>query len=139
MWSSCRDLIKDIDSNWMWPHVITFESNQLSNAFDVTQTIDSLKAYDVIERGHDTTLKLNLNKLPDKKGFTQGLHKYYITQFPANYDVLNLPHDNTLEAAQAFCIQHHCAGVTLQDGIYQVRGGPYLQYFDADIYSWVFV
>lgn len=130
---------KDIKNNAMFPHVIQFESNHHTNQDDVTRVIDTFSSYDMIERGFDTTLKLNLQKLKNKKDFTQGIHKYYIMNYPPGYDVSNLPHDNTLEAAQAYCVQHQLAGVTLEDGIYQVRIGPYLKYVDLDSWSWVFV
>lgn len=130
---------KDIKNNAMWPHVIKFESNHLTSESDVTRIIDTFAAYDLIERAFDTTLKLNLQKLANKKGFTQGIRKYDIMNLPPDYDVSNLPHDNTLEAAQAYCAQHACSGVTLENGIYQVRLGPYLNFADSDIWSWVFV
>jgi FkbM family methyltransferase len=130
---------KDVRHNAMWPHVIKFESNELTSPHDVTRTIEALALYDVVERGHDTTLKLNLKKLADKQHFTDAIHRYYIMSHPAHYDINNLPHANTLAAAQAYCVQHQCAGVTLQDGIYQVRDGPHMHFFEADIWSWVFV
>jgi FkbM family methyltransferase len=130
---------KDIKSNAMFPHVIKFESNHLTSASDVTRIIETFSAYDLVERAVDTTLKLNLQKLSNKQGFTQGINKYFITNYPPGYDVSNLPHDNTLEAAQAYCVEHQCAGVTLEQGIYQVRIGPYLNYVDSDSQSWVFV
>jgi hypothetical protein len=126
-------------SNAMWPHVVYFESNVLTPAEDVTRVIDEFAAYDVIERGHDTKLQLNLKKLKNKQGFTQSLHKYYIMNYPDNYNVSSLPHANTLEGAQAYCVEHQCAGVTFQDNIYQVRDGPYLKFYDMDIWSWVYV
>jgi hypothetical protein len=123
------------------PHVIKFESNVLSSDEDVNEIISLFitKGYELIERNHDTILKLNLKNIAHKKTFTERIHKYYIMDYPLNYNLTQLPHENTLESAQEYCIKHGCSGVTLQDGIYQVRNGKHINYFDGDIYSWIFL
>jgi hypothetical protein len=131
----------DIKNNYLLPHVIKFESNGLSSNEDVEYIIFlySSIGYDLIVKEHDTILKLNLHKIKNKHTFTNPIHKYYIMDYPDNYNILQLPHDNTLEAAKEYCIKNNCSGVTLQDGIYQVRNGKYINYFDDDIYSWVYI
>lgn len=57
--------------------------------------------------------------------------------YPSNYDIDDLPHDNTLEDAQRYCLENNYSGVTLQGGIYQVRSGKYLEFHDSNIYSWI--
>jgi hypothetical protein len=39
-----------------------------------------------------------------------------------------------------FCIKNGGSGVTLQGGRYEVRGGPYIHYFeDNSLKSWVYL
>ena len=123
------------------PHVIQFESNVLSNDEDINRTITSFKeiGYDLINKGNsDTILHLNLKKIKNKSKYTEAIKNYYIMEYPLNYSLSNLPHENTLESAKEYCLQHNCSGITLQDGIYQVRNGKYINYFEGDIYSWIF-
>ena len=134
-----KKFYEDIQNNFDLPHVILFETNTLSNIDEVNQIISLFqsKGYDLISRNHDTTLQLNLQKLQKKNIFSEGIARYFIMEYPPNYDIKQLPHENTLEAAQEYCVKHNCSGVTLQDGIYQVRGGKYLQFHNSDIYTWV--
>lgn len=136
-----KKFYEEIQNNAYLPHVIQFESNVLSIDNNVNEIIDlfSTTGYDLIEKSHDTILKLNLNNLKNKKQFTEGIEKYYIMDYPLNYSLNKLPHENTLESAKEYCIKNNCSGVTLQDGIYQVRNGKYINYFDGDIYSWIFI
>ena len=136
-----KKFYKDIQNNINLPHVIQFETNVLSSDEDVNQIINlfSSKGYDLIEKGTDTILKLNLKNIGNKKTFTEGINKYYIMDHPINYNLLELPHENTLEGAKEYCIKHNCSGVTLENGIYQVRDGKYINYFNSDIYSWIFL
>jgi hypothetical protein len=136
--SKFHEEIKDFN---FLPHVIQFESNVLSKDDDVNSIISSFKkkGYDLIVKGNsDTILKLNLKNIKNKTKYTETIKNYYIMDFPLNYSLSNLPHDNTLESAMAYCSQHDCSGITLQDGIYQVRNGKYINYFEGDIYSWIF-
>jgi hypothetical protein len=125
------------------PHVILFETNCLSNSSDVDEVISLYEGvgYDKIYREeNDTLLQLNLKKLKSKNQFTDELDKYYIIDYPAGYSPYGLPHENTLEAAQEYCRKNKYSGVTLQNGIYQVRSGPYLKYSsDIPCKSWLFV
>jgi FkbM family methyltransferase len=133
---------QDNDSNIQLPHVILFESNVLINKNDIDEVIDLYleKGYDLIFRNNDTQLQLNLKKVKNKSMFTEGIKKYYIMDYPLNYDILNLPHENTLESAKEYCIDHNCSGITFQDNIYQVRDGKYIQYYDdKDIISWIYL
>jgi FkbM family methyltransferase len=124
------------------PHVIQFESNILSSIENINEIINLFSniGYDLISRSPiDTILKLNLKNLKNKKTFTVAMNKYYIMDYPLNYNISDLPHKNTLEDAKYYCIKYNCSGITLQDGIYQVRDGKYVNYFNSDIYSWIFV
>lgn len=133
----------DITNNSQLPHCIVFESNVLSRMEDVKRIIAMYNTlgYDLIKNdGNDTELRLNLQSLKGKTHFTPALDKYYIMNYPVNYDINNLPHDNTLESAKEYCVKHNCAGVTLQDGIYQVRRGPYVYYYEpGNVQSWVYI
>jgi FkbM family methyltransferase len=124
------------------PHVIQFESNILSSNENINEIINLFSniGYDLISKSSiDTILKLNLNNLKNKKTFTEKMNKYYIMDYPLNYSINNLPHENTLEGAKQYCIKYNCSGITLQDNIYQVRAGKYLNYFNSDIYSWIYI
>jgi hypothetical protein len=137
-----RKFDEELDDNKYLPHVIQFESNVLSAKEDVEHIIElfTKKGYDVIEKRHDTLLKLNLQKIENKTTFTSAIHKYYIMGYPDNYNIRKLPHENTLESAKEYCVRHNCSGITLQNGIYQVRGGKYMQYYnDAELVSWIFI
>ena len=120
-----------------------FESNILSNLINVDEIIELFleKGYDLIFRNNtDTKLKLNLNKLKHKSLFTNALKNYYIMDYPPNYDIKHLPHENTLEGAEAYCVKNNCSGVTLQYGIYQVRNGKYIEYYkDDSLRSWIYL
>ena len=124
------------------PHVILFESNCLSKHADIEEVISLYKGigYDLIyKNADDTLLQLNLNRRA-KTQFTEALDNYYIIDYPPGYSPKNLPHENTLEAAQDFCRQNNYSGVTFQDGQYQVRSGKFLKYCsDIPCRSWAFV
>lgn len=136
-----KQFYEEIQHNMYLPHVIQFESNVLSDVEDVNHIINlfSKKGYDLIEKNHDTILKLNLKTIENKTTYTPAIKKYYIMDYPSNYCLTKLPHENTLESAKEYCIKHNCSGITLQDGIYQVRNGKYINYSNNDIYSWIFI
>lgn len=123
------------------PHIIQFESNALTSRDQVNRiiTLFSKKGYDLIETSHDTIIKLNLKNIENKNIFTEKIKNYYIMDLPSHYSLTNLPHENTLESAKEYCLKHSCSGVTLQDGIYQVRNGKYINYCSGEIYSWIFL
>lgn len=125
------------------PHVILFETNCLSKSSDVEEVISLYEGvgYDKIYRNaDDTMLQLNLRRLRSKRQFTDQIDKYYIMDYPAGYSPYSLPHENTLEAAQDYCRKNNYSGVTFQDGVYQVRSGPYLKYCsEIPCRSWAFM
>jgi len=123
------------------PHTIQFESNVLSTSESISHIIKLFISigYEVRWRGEDTILALNLKNLSNKTIYTEAINNYYIPDYPSNYSLSSLPHENTLDAAKEYCMQHNCTGITLQDGIYQVRDGKHLTYFKGDIQSWVYL
>jgi len=133
----------DLKDNRLLPHVLLFESNILSSAENINAIFElfSAKGYDIVYRsGHDSKMRLNLNKLANKSGFSAPFRNYYIMDYPANYNRNALPHPNTLEGAQEYCVKHGCTGVTYENGVYEVRGGPYMNYYkDANEISWVYL
>jgi hypothetical protein len=137
-----KKFYEEIQDNMYLPHVILFESNVLSTNESINDIITSFRniGYDLIYKGeNDTQLKLNLRKLENKKKFTDSIKNYYIIDSQLNYSLSNLPYENTLESAKEYCIKHNCSGITLEDGIYQVRNGNYTDYFEGNIYSWIYI
>jgi hypothetical protein len=136
-----KKFYEEIINNIYLPHIIQFESNVLSNSDDVDDIINLFTkiGYDLINKSRDTILKLNLKNIKNKKKYTSAIKNYYIMDYPLNYSLSKLPHENTLESAKEYCITHNCSGVTFQDGFYQVRSGCYINYFNDNIYSWIFI
>ena len=143
-----KNYFENIFNTNHYPHVVKFESNSLSNSDDVDSVIKLCKShgYDLVSRGHDTILKINLKKIFDKKIFSEKIYNYYITGYPKGYDTSNLPHDNTLSDAKKYCRDHGHSGVTYQYGSYEVRSGEYLEYYgpptdpqSSELASWVFL
>lgn len=136
-----KKFYEEIQNTIYLPHVIQFESNVLSTSEDINNIIILFTSigYDLMEKGIDTILKLNLKNIQNKTKFTETIQNYYIMDHPLNYSLSNLPHENTLESAKEYCIKHNCSGITLQDGIFQVRNGKYINYFKGNIYSWIFI
>jgi len=136
------NFIKNIKDNKFFPHNILFESNKLSNAGLVIQMIELLKSigYELIYQGNDTRLSLNLKKIKNKSKFTESIRNYYIIQYPINYDINNLPHENTLEGAKKYCIENNCSGITYQYNRYEVRDGYNLYYYDDNnLQTWIYL
>jgi hypothetical protein len=137
----------DESSRMMYPHKLLFESNCLSNNDDVQRLISRLilAGYDLIScqtggGDTDTMMRLNLNRLRNKIGFTKSISGYYLGSYPLGYIAHDLPHDNTLEDAMKWCIKNKCTGVTYQYERYEVRCGNYLnQHHDKNIKSWVYI
>jgi len=121
------------------PHVLQFESNVLSTTEAVDEIIQLFLnlGYDLTYRGTDTVMQRNLQKQP-KQNFSTFIANYYIMDHPLCYDVSNLPHANTLEAAKEYCVRNNCSGVTFQDGLYQVRSGKYMHHSDLNVVSWIY-
>lgn len=127
-------------SNNLLPHRIVFESNQLTSKQETSKTIQISQGigYDLVSTGGDTVLKLNLHRIKRTLSFTGAIRGYYICDYPMGYDPANLPHENTLEDAQKYCIEHNCSGITFQDNRYEVRNGRYMEHFeDSTLLSWV--
>jgi len=136
-----KHFYNSINNNDFLPHVVLFESNILSKEIDVKEIINVLQyiGYDLIQSNHDTLLKLNLTKLRNKNKFTQ-IKNYCVMDYPAEYNPDNLPHENTLEHAQQYCIENGCTAVIYQNNRYEVRVGKYIQYLnDFDITSWIYI
>ena len=132
--------LKNNKSNNLLPHKIIFESNVLTNKKDTSNIINMSQkiGYDLIFSGNDTILKLNLNKIHKTFIFSSKIVNYYIEDYPIGYDPLNLPHENTLEAAKKYCIKHNCSGITYQHNRYEVRNGKYINYYnDPKLLSWI--
>ena len=137
--------LKNNKSNNLLPHKIIFESNVLTNKKDTSNIIKISQkiGYDLISSGHDTILKLNLNKIHKTFIFSSKIVNYYIEDYPKGYDPANLPHENTLEAAKRYCIKYKCSGITYQYNRYEVRNGNYINYNyinynnDHKLLSWI--
>jgi FkbM family methyltransferase len=139
-----NNFLKENINKLYLPHIIRFESNHLTDNNLIIEIINlySNIGYDFISRTiDDVVLKLNLTKIKNKTIFTTELKNYYIPDIPENYDINNLPHQNTLEGAKEYCVKHNYSGITYQDNIYQVRNGSYLTYYDTTelLYSWVYI
>lgn len=119
------------------PHVVKFESNDLTAAEDVDEVVSLFISfgYDLETRGYDTVLKRNLYA-KSNSDFTEARKNYMIKHFPQDYYFPGL-HENTLEGAQKYCLQHQLSGVTLFNGCYTVRSGKYLEYSEEEVVSWV--
>jgi hypothetical protein len=132
--------LKNNESNNLLPHKIIFESNVLTTRKDVNNIINISEklGYELFSRGHDTVLKLNLNKMNKTFIFSSGMVNYYIEDYPEGYDPNNLPHENTLEAAKKYCILYKCSGITYQHNRYEVRSGDYINYENLPkLLSWI--
>lgn len=116
------------------PHLIQFSKTE---AFEEVLALFASLGYDLAAKTQTLELRRNL-QAADKQNFTRRIVNHYIADYPANYNVRDLPHGNTLEAAKEFCAAHGCTGVTLQDGVFQVRSGKYLMPTELECQSWVF-
>ena len=131
---------KNNQDNHMLPHKIIFESNELSKKENICEIIETSRkiGYELMSTNHDTVLKLNLRKIHKTFIFSKAIMKYYIEDYPNNYDVKHLPHENTLESAKDYCRRYKCTGITFQYNRYEVRNGKYLNYNDdKTLISWI--
>ena len=100
--------------------------------------ISTKLGYDLILSGHDTLLKLNLQKIHKTFIFSRKIVHYYIEDYPKGYDPDHLPHENTLKAAKKYCMKYKCSGITYTNDQYEVRNGKYINYFnDLKLLSWI--
>lgn len=137
-----KKFVSDINTNEKLPQVILFEGNILTHSNDILEVINLYEniGYELIYNNYDVLLKLNFNKLKNKTTFSKGIKKYFICEYPSNYDPLNLPHDNSLESAQKYCVENSYSGVTFQYGRYEVRSGKYIDYYDdSNLISWIYL
>ena len=138
----------DACDNHRLPHSLLFESNILSEREGVQRLIAKLinRGYDLIRsetEGADsnTFMRLNISRVAGREKFGGPISEYYLVDYPNDYNPLALPHENTLEAAQAYCVKHKLGGVTYQYGRFEVRQGTRLmmQKGGAQIRSWVYL
>jgi len=132
----------------LWPHQLLFETNVLSDQETVHRFIARMitSGYDIVHArtgggDSDTQLRLNLQRLDRRSGFTEQIDGYHLGAFPQGYDPAHPPHDDTPEGAAAWCAAHGGAGVTRRQGRFEVRSGPYLvrETVEADVASWVYL
>lgn len=95
--------------------------------------------YDLVNSKHDTLLKLNLNKIQNKIGFSEIINNYDIETSLSNSSPSNLPYENTLESAKKYCIQNNLSGVVYKNGIYEVISGKYLVKSDTSNGCWLYL
>jgi hypothetical protein len=132
----------------LWPHELVFETNILSDQETVHKLIARLitAGYDIVQSSTgggatDTFLRLNLRRLKYKSAFTMELAGYHLGGYLEGYDPEQLPHENTPEAAAAYCIEHNASGVTFQNERFEVRNGAHLtrETGGAPVVSWVYL
>jgi len=132
----------------LWPHELIFETNILSDQEAVHKLIALLitGGYDIVQASTggdatDTFLRLNLRRLRYKSRFTKDLVGFHLGEYPPGYDPAQPPHQNTPEAAAAWCIEHDGTGITFHNDRFEVRNGAYLtrETGGAAVVSWVYV
>jgi hypothetical protein len=131
----------------LWPHELLFETNLLSDQGAVHALIARLitTGYDIVYSrtgggDTDTFLRLNLARLTGKSGFTAQIDGYHCPDYPAGYDPAHPPHDNTPEAAAAYCVERGASSVSCRDGRFEVRSGASLvRAQEPGIVSWVYL
>lgn len=131
----------------LWPHQLLFETNILSGQGAVHALIARLitTGYDIVYSrtgggDTDTLLRLNLERLAGKSGFTAQIDGYHAEHYPSGYDPAHPPHANTPEAAAAYCAERGASCVTCRDGKFEVRSGPHLlKAQEPGIASWAFL
>jgi len=136
--------LQDIENdNHRLPFELFFECNVLTDETIINDMLVVLseKGYDLIKKDDsDANLRLNLQKVQNKSRFSTKMDKYYITDYLPGYDPLNPGHANDLKSAMKYCVENGGTGVTWEDGRYQVRGGPYMFYYDSpNLKSWVYL
>lgn len=138
-----QKFIEEYNNNLILPHNIKFETNKLTSKYVVKDTIKFLNniGYDLISSSlkTDTYVKLNLNKLKKQYIFTDKINNYIIKK-KFDYDINNLPYDNTLDNAKEYCIKINGTGISYIDGKYIVSTGNYLEEANNnDIYTFLYL
>jgi FkbM family methyltransferase len=138
--------LQDIaDNSHKLPFQLFFECNILTeeNALNNMLNLLTERGYDLITKDDsDAYLKLNLQKVRNKTRFSQKMDNYYVMDYLPGYNPEQPGHDNTLISAMKYCVDNGGTGVTWENGRFQVRGGPYLCFFDDgrnDLKSWVYL
>ena len=123
-----NNFYKELNNNQNLPHIIQFESNGFDDPNIITNIIEmyKLKGYDLIYKGHDTILQLNLNNVKNKNKFIGPIYNYYLKGYPSNYDLENPPHENNLESAKIFCIENNYSGIVFENEKYRVKTDKYI-------------
>tara|TARA_Y100000356_G_C11244406_1_gene283027 strand:+ start:753 stop:1607 length:855 start_codon:yes stop_codon:yes gene_type:complete len=136
-----RHFLKNYKDKTILPHKILFESNALSdkkNVLDVIKLAQDI-GYDLISHQGNTILKLNIKKNRSKNFRNPNkIINYCIEEYPKGYNSQALPHGNNYEDAKNYCIKNDYAGVTFQNGNYEVRDGKYINYSKGTI-SWCYI
>jgi FkbM family methyltransferase len=127
-----KHFFDNIKDNLLLPHEVLFESNILTVKKDIDEMISKLNnlGYDTIYSSDNTLMRLDLRKIDRQNVFSGEIHNYYIESYPENYDPQNLPHENTLEGAKKYCMEHNYSGITYQSGRYEVRNGNHMKYYE---------
>jgi len=127
------------------PFQLFFECNILTEENVLNHMLELLteKGYDLIKKDDsDAHLILNLQKVKNKTRFSQKMDNYYIMDYLPGYDPNQPGHENTLISAMKYCVDNGGTGVTWENGRFEVRGGPYLRFFDdgrCNLKSWVYL
>lgn len=141
-----KKYLEDIEAdNHKLPFQLFFECNVLTDEIVLNNMLDLLteKGYDLIKKDDsDADLILNLQKVKNKTRFSVKMDNYYITDYLPGYEPKDPGHENTLKSAMQYCLKHGGTGITLENGRFEVRGGPYVRFFDVgsnDLKSWVYL
>jgi FkbM family methyltransferase len=140
-----KKYLEDIeDDAHRLPFQLFFECNVLTETTILNNMLGLLteKGYDLVSKDDsDAHLRLNLQKVRNKSRFSAKMDNYYIMDYLPGYNNENPGHENTLKSAMQYCVKHGGTGVTWEGGRFQVRGGPYIHFFDdgSDLKSWVYL
>ena len=113
--------------------IIKFESNKLTNSYEVDNIISRLT-----NLGYRIESHTRSDVVMTKINFTNVIPNTYLSEYPYNYNIKNLPHHNTLEGAMKWCLENNGGGITYQNNRYEVRKNqiPRLG-CDINIKSWI--
>lgn len=143
-----KHFFENIKNRQLLPHVVQFESNLLTDSQLIQDLIMLMKSkgYELMSKGNDTIMRLNLKKMRNKSvGLTEQIPNYFIEEYPPGYDPDNMPHANTFRDAITYSFKHNCTGVTYNryPGRYEVRNGRKITYHESGdgvpvFTSWIF-
>ena len=125
------DYCKDHPS--LLANTIIFETNSLTAKEVINADIDRLLdlGYYLVYQDDDTVVT--------KCIFTDVVDKVYLSGYFPHFNPNELPYENTLDAAQKWCVENGGGGVTYQYGRYEVRRDkvPRFSYNDFTVKSWI--